>query len=247
MDRHTHGTIQAMDWDNWHKLYETSEDFRTRLRMVCQQISAVLDRCPDGPIRIISICAGDGRDVLEAVSEHHRCGDVQAFLLDNHAASLERGQRSAEKASMSENLHFMNADASLASSFTGLGHADLVLISGVLGHLDHADVPRLITKLPMLVKKGGSVIWTRHLKLHDGGKQIPSIRKMFLKSHFQETFFGCASPEGFVVVCDRFCGNQTPLDGGQRLFDFIGLTNFAPRPTLRKRLKNLFGKKKITP
>ncbi|HMD54402.1 MAG TPA: class I SAM-dependent methyltransferase family protein [Phycisphaerae bacterium] len=235
--------MQATEWDNWHKLYETWDDLQVRLRMVREQIAAAVDECPLGSIKIISICAGDGRDVLETLSGHPRRGDVRAYLLDNHAPSLERGREGAQRADLSEHMHFINADASVTASYVGFVPADVIVISGMLGHIDLRDVPRLIGQLPMLVKKGGSVIWNRHTKAANGVRQVPAIRKMFAGVEFEEIFFGPASPEGFATGRCRFCGNQKPLESGRRLFNFVGLDNASSPTTFLQRLRGLLERK----
>src|SRR5262249_31642515 len=155
------GPETHMEWKHWHQLYDVTPSLRARLRIVCRQIADALNECPPGPIVVVSACAGDGRDLLEVLPGHPRRGDASAALLATNAVSLARGRAAAAELGLS--LRFLEADATRARSYRGLVPADLVIFSGILGHLRHADVPGLIAGLPMLCKTGASLVWNRHL------------------------------------------------------------------------------------
>jgi len=219
-----------MNWDAWHKNYDNLPGLQERLRLVVEQTVAALDACPPGPIRIISLCAGDGRDVVGALQNHPRRRDVTAWLLDNHTETIARGRVIAREAGLGEQLRFVEADASLARNYAGAVPADIVLLSGFLGHLRHENVPGLIAGLPMFCKPGGWVIWNRHLLLHDGGAQVPAIRKCFQRTKFEEAFFEAPEPNGFAVGRVKFAGQPAPLDASRVLFEFVGLDRLLSAP-----------------
>ena len=102
-----------------------------------------------------------------ALAEHPRRAEVEAWLLETHGESVARGERAAA-AGLAGQVRFRRADAGRARSYGDLGRADLVILSGFLGHLRHEEAARLIASLPMLVKPGGGVIWSRHLAMNDG-------------------------------------------------------------------------------
>ena len=109
-----------MNWNDWHKEYEHFPSLQARLKMVGGQIASSLNESPVGPIRIVSICSGDGRDIISALQNHPRRSDVTATLLDNHAESIARG-RTAAKGSRAGGavLRFVEADATLAKNYLG--------------------------------------------------------------------------------------------------------------------------------
>ena len=86
-----------MNWDEWYKHYDSLPGLQERLRIVREQIVAALNECPAGQIQIVSICAGDGRDLIGALQNHPRRDDVSALLLDNHAESIARGEAAGKK------------------------------------------------------------------------------------------------------------------------------------------------------
>src|SRR5262245_55612548 len=178
-----------MDWTNWYKYYDITPGLQERLRIVREQIATTLTECPSGPITIVSVCAGDGRDIVGALHDHVRRDDVIGWLLDTDAESLARGQAVATAAGLERQLQFLHANAALASSYRGIGRADLLVLSGMLAHLRHGDVARLIGSLPMLCKAGGWVLWSRHLVLHEGHEQMPAIRTHLRQTGFEEVHF----------------------------------------------------------
>ena len=219
-----------MDWNEWYRHYDSLPSLQARLRIVREQIVATLDECPPGPIRIVSVCAGDGRDLVGALLNHPRRSDVTAWLLDNHAESIGRGQAAAEQAGLGRQLRFVQTDAAVAGNYAGIVPADLIILSGFLGHLRHEDVPGLIESLPMFCKEGGWAIWNRHLVLHKGHEQVPAIRELFRRSKFEEVHFATTGPDGFAVGRARFTGRVKPLDPARVLFEFVGLDRLLPVP-----------------
>ena len=218
--------LTPVDWNQWHADYDTSPSLQARLQFVCRQLSAALNECPPGPIHIISICAGDSRDLLTTLREHPRRNDVAAVLIDTDSNSLARGRQMAKGAGLDTQLHFLEADASPATTYSEFGHADLVLMSGFLGHLRHSDALNLIANLPALCKTGGSVIWNRHLVLHEGREQVTRIREEFRRRNFEEKSFETTTEDGFAVGRARFAGKPEPLDPARKFFEFVGIDQF---------------------
>ncbi|MEU2751669.1 hypothetical protein ABZ613_36270 [Streptomyces collinus] len=62
-----------MDGSAWHGGYDTADSWTARrLRTVRQQIRRALDDAPPGPLKVISLSAGDGRDLLHVLAGHSR-------------------------------------------------------------------------------------------------------------------------------------------------------------------------------
>src|SRR4051794_33591872 len=83
-----------MDWVEWHAGYDDpGSRLAHRLRIVQEQIRAALDRMPPGPVTALSMCAGQGRDLLEVLAGHPRRNDVRARLveLDPRNVAVARG------------------------------------------------------------------------------------------------------------------------------------------------------------
>jgi len=71
-----------VDWHDWHDVYDRPDSpLARRLMAVQTQVTVALDSAPPGPLRAISLCAGQGRDLLEVLAGHPRRDDVQARLV----------------------------------------------------------------------------------------------------------------------------------------------------------------------
>ena len=91
------------DWVAWHAAYDDPlSSLSTRLRLVRGHLSRILDEAPAGPVRLVSLCAGQGLDVLGVLPEHPRGRDVSAVLVefDPHNAALAR--QGADEAGLSQ-------------------------------------------------------------------------------------------------------------------------------------------------
>jgi hypothetical protein len=73
---------EAVDWARWHDRYDEDSPLARRLVVVQERIRELLDRAPAGPIRVVSICAGQGRDLLPVIASHARRDDVRARLVE---------------------------------------------------------------------------------------------------------------------------------------------------------------------
>src|SRR2546428_12880907 len=115
------------DWLRWHAEYDDPQSqLAGRLAIVQGEISAFLDGARPGPIRVIVMCAGDGRDLFGVLERHVRARDVSGRLVEIDPRLAERAQRSAPPG-----LDVVEADAGLTDSYAGVCPADLVMTCGV--------------------------------------------------------------------------------------------------------------------
>lgn len=217
-----------MNWSHWHKHYDSNADLQARLHLVGEQISRCLHSCPAGRIRVVSVCAGDGRDLIGALINHPRRNDVEALLLDNDRESIERGRRVVSEARLEQRVRLVEADAGRAENYASGLPSDILILSGFLGHLRPGDVENLIHQLPMFCRRGSWVIWSRHLVLNQGPHQVRAIQECFRKTKFESATFSCTSPDGFAVGAERFQGEPAVFDANRVLFEFIGLDRLTP-------------------
>ncbi|MFD3456222.1 class I SAM-dependent methyltransferase family protein [Streptomyces sp. NPDC058691] len=214
-----------MDWSAWHEEYDVADSrLARRLRTVQAQVRAALSDAPAGGLRVISLCAGEGRDLLDVLPEHPRRDDVRARLVEldprNSATALARaGQAGLQQ------VEVVTGDASLIDQYEGMAPADLVLICGVFGNITEADIEHTIAACSQLCRTGGIVIWTRHRGAPD---RVPLICEWFEAQHFELRWLSAADA-GFGVGVHRFVGAPQPMRRGTRLFTFVG--SDVRRPT----------------
>jgi hypothetical protein len=205
------------DWFEWHSPYDDpSSALSRRLAMVQVCLTDALDRCPPGPIQMISMCAGQGRDVLGVLAHHRRAGDVTARLVewDPRNAHLAR-----QAASPFAGVEVVEADAGCSDAYAGAVPADIVLACGVFGNISDDDIHRTVGALPGLCAPGAVVIWTRHRQEPD---LTPLVRRWFEQAAFAEQFFATTEDTLMAVGSHRFTGVPWAFRPGQYFFRFIG-------------------------
>jgi predicted RNA methylase len=139
-----------MDWSQWHEQYEQEDSaLARRLRMVQDQIRNVLDSSPPGPLRVISLCAGEGRDLLGVLPEHPRRADVRALLVELDPSLAATATQTARSAGLDQ-VEIVTGDAADTNQYLTMVPADLVLICGVFGNLTDHDIQALISRCPQL-------------------------------------------------------------------------------------------------
>ena len=209
-------------WSDWHRMYQNNEALKTRLDLVRQTLRAVLDARPSGRIRLVSICAGDGRDVLEVVATHPRRSDIEAWLLDSDAPSVARGLTAVASLGLARPVHFRRADAAAAQSYIDIVPADILLASGFIGRLTFGELEHFAACLPAFCNAGTELIWSRHVRGNQG-VDISRVRELFRMHQFDERAFAIASTNGYAVGWQRFAGTAISLDPKMRLFDSLQL------------------------
>src|SRR5689334_14799940 len=171
------------DWYEWHDLYKTEPRLQQRLEIVQEFIAHSLNASPDGAIRVVSVCAGDGRDLLGTLKNHHRAKDVSARLVELNPQLVERGRATIESLGLAKQIEFVNGDATIASNYVGAVPADIVIVCGVFGNLtDEAELSRLLDNLRFLSKKDAFVIWTRGNS--QGVAHSDTVRRILSASEF---------------------------------------------------------------
>ncbi len=205
----------SRDWHEWHKAYDRPDTpLARRLGVVQGQIRDALDRAGPGPIQVVSMCAGEGRDILGVLADHPRRADVHGRLveLDPDLASVAREHAPAH-------IEVLVADAGISDAYEDAVPADLVLVCGVFGNITNDDMFALPAKLPMLCAPNATVIWTRHRRPPDS---TPELRARFAAAGFEEIAFIGPDDTAFGIGAQRFVGEPEPFRPHIRLFTFVG-------------------------
>jgi hypothetical protein len=206
------------DWVGWHNAYDdVGSSLHRRLRIVQGLVVDALDQMPRRPIRVVSLCAGQGRDVIGALAEHPRRHEVTARLveLDEHNVGVARA--SARAAGL-DGVEVMAADAGVTDSYLGAVPADLVVVCGVFGNIVDDDIAFAIEQLPQLCAEGAIVIWTRNREPVD---LTTTIRKWFAAAGFGEVALVAPPDVSFAVGAHRLLGTPVRLSLGIRIFEFL--------------------------
>jgi len=201
------------DWVQWHENYaDPASVYSQRLLAVRKRIAEALDRSPAGPIRVVSMCAGDGRDLLGVLQSHPRAGDVSGRLVELDPQLAQRARASAPST-----IEVVCADAGNSDSYDGAVPVNLLLCCGVFGNIAESDIRNTIDSWPMLCAPEATVIWTRgefELDLR------PQVRQWVRLAGFEELSFDGVN-EKYGVGVARMVRESKPYRIGVHFFSFV--------------------------
>jgi hypothetical protein len=206
------------DWYVWHAPYaEAGSPLSRRLRVVQRHITAWLDERPHRQLTVVSVCAGQGHDLLEVLAGRPDAGRVRAHLIDYDARNVAVARARIDAAGLT-GVQARCADAGHFEAYAGTVPTDLVLLAGVLGNISDTDVRATIAALPVLCAAGATVIWTRTRRAPD---LTGPVRQWLTAAGFTEMAFHSPDDVLFSVGVHRFAGKPQPLPDSGRLFTFL--------------------------
>jgi len=211
------------DYLAWHEQYDDLRSSLTRrLALVREALRADLD-ARTGPVRVVSLCAGDGRDILGILAEREDAARVSVTLIEALPELVDRARRAA--AEVAADVEVLAADAGSSATYAGLATvpADLVLLVGVLGNISDADVAATVAAMPRLCAPGATLVWSRGRSLESTDDFVTPVREAFAAAGFDEV-----STRSIDVQDDRttlgvvrFDGPPAPLGPTERWFSFM--------------------------
>jgi hypothetical protein len=209
--------VAAFDWVGWHQAYDDPESsLSKRLAVVRRRIGECLDSAERAPLRIVSLCAGDGRDVLPELAA--RPGLSASTTLVEVDESLAARAADAAAGFGLADVQVLVGDAGVTASFADQLPADLLLLCGIFGNVADADIRNTLNAARAMVREGGHVIWTRgrfeDVDLRD------AVRQWTIEAGFTEVAFDGA-PANYGVGLYRCDGPDRSAPLPPRLFTFI--------------------------
>ena len=210
---------QQRDYDDWHRHYDDpGSSLSWRLRRVQAALHAALDRCP-GPCRILSACAGDGRDVIGVLRERSDADRVSAVLVELHPGLAQRARDTAAAADLT-GFEVRTADAGRSDAYAGAVPASVVLLVGIFGNITDEDLWRLLAFAPQLCAPGATLLWSRGL---DGSDRNDQVRDRLADAGFTELDYATSGDGDDVSSLGvvRYDGPPVALRPGQPLFSFV--------------------------
>jgi hypothetical protein len=204
------------DWQAWHTPYDEAGSAIADRLVIVQRLIANAITAHRGSLRVISACAGQGRDLLGVLAGHPRRNDISARLVE-----LDPGNASVARAAAAPfaSVEVITGDASTTDAFDGAVPADLILMCGVFGNVSDEDIKRTIDLMPSLSAPGATVIWTRHRKPPD---LTPRIDHWFNLAGFD--WLSIESPPNHPWVgvgAHRLRIAPQPFRPGERMFTFV--------------------------
>ncbi|WP_406067148.1 class I SAM-dependent methyltransferase family protein [Micromonospora sp. NBC_01638] len=205
------------DWLSWHEDYDQpGSALAARLTEVQRQVRTALDQAPAGPLRVVSACAGQGRDLIPVLATHPRRSDVTARLVELDPRNAAVAEDAARAAGLT-GVQVVVGDAASTDAYADLVPADVVLLCGVFGNVSDADVRATVGHCAALCASGGTVIWTRHRREPD---LVPTICDWFVQEGFAQVAVGTPADQVGVGV-NRYLGHPRLLPPGVTMFHFL--------------------------
>lgn len=205
------------DWFAWHSPYDDPGSMLSRrVAMVRARLAEALDTCRPGRVQVVSMCAGQGHDILGVLARHPRSGDVTARLVESDPRNVALARQGAAPFA---GVEVVEADAGRTGAYADAVPADIVLACGVFGNISGDDIRRTVAALPSLCAPGAVVIWTRHRLEPD---LTPQVRDWFRSAGFAEEAFDLSDDTFMAVGSQRLTGQALPFRAGQYLFRFNG-------------------------
>jgi Putative methyltransferase len=213
--------VAQRDWVEWHRGYDDPGSLLSRRGELVQgHLRAEFERAPAGDILLISLCAGQGRDVIGALTGHPRRDDVRARLVELDERNVALARQAARAAGL-RGVEVLQGDAGITDACAGAVPAQVVVACGIFGNITDSDIQATVAALPSLCAPGALVLWTRHRRPPD---LTPAIRSWLGEAGFREEAFH-TSRDGFMSVgAHRLTGEPAALMPGRRLFTFVART-----------------------
>jgi Putative methyltransferase len=209
--------VALRDYRAWHDDYDQpGSRLHLRLLVVQDLIAQALDDLPPGPVRFLSMCAGQGRDVLTVARRHRRGDDLTGRLVELDPDNVAAARATIAAAGLT-GIEAVAGDAGVSDAYAGAAPADLVLACGIFGNVSDADIEATVRFLPALCAPGAWVVWTRHPR-EDG--MVDRIQAWLVEAGFALRALAVPERVHFGVGAARFEGRTIPLTPGKRLFTF---------------------------
>jgi hypothetical protein len=207
------------DWHEWHSPYgDDTSALSRRLRLVQRHIGDWLDERPESSLRVISVCAGQGHDLVGVLARRPDADRVRAELIEKDVRNVAAARAGVAAARLS-GITVRCADAGDFAAYRAAVPADLVLLAGVLGNISDEDVQATINAMPRLCAPGATVIWTRTRRAPD---LTSPIRRWFAVAGFTERAFHAPPDVLFSVGVHVFHGRPESPPASGRIFTFVG-------------------------
>jgi hypothetical protein len=204
------------DWKAWHGDYDEPHSSLSRRLSVVQQRLDELVSGDVGVRRILSLCSGDGRDVLPVLARYPDERRPELVLVELDPRLAAAAERRAVDIGVAATV--LLDDAGFAKTWQSVLPVDLLMLCGIFGNVSEADIRNTIAAARGMLVPGGSVIWTRGSFTHEDLR--PQIRAWFTEAGFTEIAFD-SEPSGYGVGVNRLTSDAPDATTPDRLFSFV--------------------------
>lgn len=206
------------DYVEWHRDYDVpGSDLAKRLAVVQRRFAQALDAMTAPDARVLSLCAGEGRDVLDVLEQRLDQRVPHTTLVEANGTLAERAAERARSLDLAE-VEVIAGDAGITATWARCLPVDVLLLCGVLGNISTEDVRRTLSAVPAMVPAGGYVVWTRGRS--DEEDKRPQVRRWCTELGLVEIAFD-GEPETFGVGLSQRSAEAPPSPLPEQLFTFL--------------------------
>ncbi len=166
--------------------------------------------------RVLSLCAGDGRDVIPLLADRPPQDRPEAVLVELDEALAARARQRASDAAVA--ITVMVGDAGSSQTWSSVLPVDLLMLCGIFGNVSDEDILGTVRAVPSMLSPNGVVIWTRGS--HGDHDVRPQIRRWFEDAGFSEIAFD-QEAVGYGVGVNRLTSSARVSALPDRLFSFV--------------------------
>ncbi len=204
------------DWHAWHEQYDDpASSLSRRLAVVREELARDLANRA-GQVRLLSLCAGDGRDTLPVLASSS--AHVAAVLVELDPDLAEAARRDA--AALGLDVDVRTDDAGLVAAWADAVPVDVLMLCGVFGNITDEDIRRTIGATPLMLQRGGTVIWTRSSEGPGTDDPAEWVRSLLPGPGWEERSFVRPDDASFRVGVHRWQGVSSGFLA-DRLFAFV--------------------------
>ena len=207
------------DYLHWHDAYEQpGSPLHRRLQIVIRLIRRAFDDLPPGPIRVVSLCAGQGADLLGAADGHpQRAHDLTGRMVELNrqrraCAVADRRARGSSACRSSKATRPRRTPMRVRCRPTSCWPAASSATSA------SRDIERTIRFLPALCAPGAWVVWTRHPRDEE---LFERLQRWLVEVGLQPIEVVVADDTTFGVGANRLAVDPPPFRAGEHLFTFL--------------------------
>jgi SAM-dependent methyltransferase len=209
------------DWQAWHRDYDDpGSPVSHRLAEVRSRLSLLLAE-GDGPVRLLNLCCGDGRDTIPVLASSGR--EVEACLVELDPGLADAARRAVLEARVPAEVRV--GDAADPATYADRLPVDVLLLVGVLGNVSDADAERTVAAATAMLASGGTVVWSRSNRFraaptHGHADPAEWVRDLFEAAGFETVDYLRPEREAWRLGVGRLRErSEQPLP--ERLFTFV--------------------------
>lgn len=205
-------------WTEWHEnAYNNTNSLAyQRTEIVKNLINKYLYEINKNVV-IVSIGAGQGRDILSVLKERKDNNRIFTYLIDTDMECLDYAKNYAEKNNII-NVNVVNIDGSLTENYKDIPKADLIIFCGMMNQKNTEEVKSLANNMKFLCNEDAQIIWSRHGYDED---YSTSFRNVFNENFYKELDFYISHKEPFFVCRNIITSNLLNVEIEKNVKIFI--------------------------